>query len=62
MLGLGVRVGTESWKAKMRRSSDDVPPELSNVPPQALEVSRRVLPVLPKSSLARGLLLHIRDL
>ena len=46
----------------MRRSSDDVPPELSNVPPQALEVSRRALPVLLESSLARGLFMHISNL
>ena len=39
-----------------------MPPELSNVPPQALEVSRRALPVLLVSSLARGLLMHIRNL
>lgn len=46
----------------MRRSSDDVPPELSNVPPQALEVSRRALPVLLESTLVRGVLMHIRNL
>ena len=39
-----------------------MPPELSNVPPQALEVSRRMLSLLLESSLGRGLFMHIRNL